>query len=197
MLGELEIINAMLRVNSEAPVSNVNSSNPEVIDAKSVLSLVSGTVQKVGYWFNKEVLTLAPTIYNEIILPSNTLSIDPFDVRKKYVQRGSKLYDPVNNTYNITESVKCIIVFKLPIEEIPHVAADYIRHKAVLEYYEDADGDPQKVMKLEGRVRMAYSLLRAEDLKNRDINIYNSPMGAELMVENLSSRYSSSYGRFN
>lgn len=189
MLNELEIVNAMLWINSEARVSTLSSTNPSVQDAKAVLNTVNTSVQKRGWWFNTEVIDLVSTLDNEIIIPSNTLSIDPMDTRKNYTQRGTRLYDLTNNTYKISETVKVRLVILLDINELPLVVLDYIRHKAVFEYYMGNDGDPNKTQALFSLVKEAWALLQSEDLKNKDVNIYNSPIGAELMKENLNSRY--------
>lgn len=188
MTTRLEVLNAMLGVNGETPVSSESSNNPAAIQASNLLNRVDKKVQARGWWFNKEVLTLSPNASGEIVLPQNTLSVDPIDVSSPYAQRGKRLYDRSNATYTINKSVKVDIVVRLDIDELPESAASYIQDKACKEYYSDEDGDAQKISDLAQRERESYAYLHREDLSNKNINIRNSTMGTRLHYATFKGR---------
>jgi len=181
MTTKLDILNAMLGVNGEAPVSSVSSTNPAAVQALNMLRRTDRKIQSRGWWFNKERFTLSPDTSGEIILPANTMAVDPVDPRSPYVKRGSRLYDRVKNTYVINASVDVIIVLQLEVEETPDAYINYLEDKSVKEYYIDDDGDEQKVSRLDVRERESYMYLYREDLANKNVNITTSDMGQRLM----------------
>lgn len=181
MTTRLEIINAMLGVNGESPVSDADSTDPAAIQASNVLSRVDRKVQSRGWWFNKEDMTLSPNLTGEVILPQNTLSADPTDTKSQYVKRGTRLYDRENNTYNINKDVKCTVVLQLDIDDLPETAAQYISDKAVKEHYRNDDGDIPKVKELKEDEAESYAYLQREHLANEDVNIRRSQLGLRLL----------------
>lgn len=189
MSRELEILNAMLAVNGEAPVSSVSSNDPSAIQARNVLNRVSTKIQARGWWFNTERFTLSPLAgTGEIVLPSNTLSVDPVNTYSPLVQRGKRLYDRENNTYSIGTEVVVDIILKLDIDDLPSLVADYLMDKAVGEYYVDDDGDMDKARAVQQREAESYAFMQREHLKNSDVNIRQSDIGQRLLRD-------TSYGR--
>lgn len=184
MTTKLEIINAMLAVNGEAPVSSVNSTDPAAIQARNALTLIDRAVQARGWWFNTEpALRLLPLVgTGEIVLPQNTLQVDPVSSRLDYVKRGTRLYDRTNSTFIIDAEVVVKITVLLDIDDLPENAATYIRCKAVKEYYTDDDGDENKVKRLEERENEAFAYLQREHLANQNLNNKTSPLGQALLA---------------
>lgn len=183
MTERLDIINSMLAVNGEAPVSDPGSNDPAAIQASNLLTRVDRKVQSRGWYFNTENFTLSPNTDGEVVVPQNALSVDPVDTTSQYVKRGTRLYDRKNNTYNIGEDVKCKVILLLDISEIPEPAASYIEAKAVREHYRNEDGDTQKVRDLRTDESEAYAFLQRDHLANEDINIRRSRLGLELLAE--------------
>lgn len=183
MTTRLEIINAMLGVNGESPVSDADSNDPAAIQASNALTRIDRKVQSRGWYFNKEDILLSPNLAGEVVLPQNTLTADPVDSNSQYVKRGTKLYDRVNNTRVIGKTVNCTVILQLDIDELPETAAAYIMDKAVKEYYEDDDGDEAKARRLETRESESYAFLQREQLANEDVNIRRSPLGLKLLKE--------------
>lgn len=188
MSTKLDIINAMLAVNGESPVNDENSTNPAAIQASNALDRINKKLQARKWWFNTEIVTLSYTANTgEVIVPQNTLSVDPVDPRSPLVQRGTRLYDKKNNTYVINTSVKVVLCSQLSIDELPHSMFDYLQDKAVKDYYVDDDGDDSKVRELTKREAESFSYLQREHLANSDVNIRRSPLGAQLLRETQSS----------
>ncbi len=181
VLTKLEIINRMLAATGIDPVENPNSLHPDAQKANNVIDMVNMDLQSVGYWFNKEYkLTLSQDQNGHILIPSGVLRIDPVDTSKKYTRRGNKLYDPVDHTFNIGESVVVDIVNLLDIEDLPYTASAFIRDECVLQFFVDEDGDPQKGPDL--RQRKAESQMRFKQavLLNTDTNSNHSPVAQEI-----------------
>jgi hypothetical protein len=101
--------------------------------AIQILDHVSREVQSRGWFFNTDInYSLVPNNNNEISLPANALRVELAESSRvyNYVERNRKLYDRVNNTYTITNTVKVNIVFLLDFEELPEVARHYIMIRA-------------------------------------------------------------------
>lgn len=189
MSFELDIINAMLAVNGESPVSAVDSNDPAAIQARNALKRVDKKIQSRGWWYNKETFTLTPQSgTGEVVLPSNVMSVDPTDTRSPYVQRGTRLYDRENNTFVIGKSVEVDLMLQLSVEDLPATAFNYLMDKAVQEYYVDEDGDAGKARELRDRVNESYAFLHREDLRNKDVNIRTSETGIRLLQETSRGR---------
>ena len=189
MTTEKEVINDVLAVNGEAPVTSAESTNPSAVQARNAISRIDKKLQARGWWFNKEQRTLQVEVStSNVLLPSNTLRVDPVDPASPYVQRGSRLYDRVNNTYTILVPVKVNIVIRLPIDECAETYAAYLASKARYEYYVDEDGDAAKTTELRRVLGDDYSYLHREDLAAKDVNFNTSIMGLRLRRERTSTR---------
>ena len=125
---ELEAVNTMLNALGEAPVNTlVNMASVDAISALSILRSVNREVQAQGWHFNKEVeYPLVPNQNGELSLPTNTIELDAVVPTIDVVQRGSRVYDRVNHTYQFSNTLKVDITFLLGFEEIPEAARNYI-----------------------------------------------------------------------
>jgi len=134
--SELEAINTILSVIGESPISSLSeiSSVADAITAQSILSETARQVQTKGWHFNTEKdFELSPETYSkEIIVPTNALRVDPMgaDSGVDAVQRGGRLYDRKNHTYQFNTSIKCDLVILLPFEQLPQAARHYVTIKA-------------------------------------------------------------------
>lgn len=147
LTSELEAINTMLDAAGESPVSTLETSGlADVAEAKAVLDETSRLIQEKGWSFNKEVdWTLVPDVDGLINLPTNTLKFDVDETssasnQADTVQRGLKLYDRKNHTYNFTEKIKGTIVILLPWDELPQAARHYFMVRSARIYQTRALG---------------------------------------------------------
>lgn len=180
MTDKLEVLNHMLSVVGETPVSSPSSNHPTAISARTVLDRVNKQFQIRGWWFNTDYsLTLSPDSgTGEIILPDKTLRVDPIDLTSGLVRRGKKLYDPVNHTYAIGISVIVDLTTQLDVDELPESAALYLMHKAAYDFYVGDDGDAQKSKDLGIEVGRAWADLRKEEIEALDTNSNTRPIVA-------------------
>lgn len=174
MTTKLEILNHVLSVVGETPVSSVDSQHPTVLSATVEIDRVTKELQKRGWWFNTEfALSLGANDEGEVIVPSTALFLWPLDPRSHLVQRGTRLYDPVNHTFTINADVQVDLISLLPIEELPEAAAMYIQHKTALDFYVNDDGDDgqgSKTVRLDQRVTEAWAELQKAQLKATKVN---------------------------
>lgn len=183
MTTRLDVLNHMLNVVGEAPVSSASSNHPTALSAVVTLERVDLEMQSRGWWFNTEYnLNLSPNESDHIIIPQGTLYIDSIDPHSKLIQRGTRLYDPLNHTYAIAHDVVVDCVLQLPISDLPESAAAYLKHKAAYDFYVNDDGDETKASRLEKEVDRAWQKLQQDELKAADVNARNRPITALLRL---------------
>jgi hypothetical protein len=131
---KLEAVNIMLSSIGEAPVNSLTSGLVDAEMAETILNAVSRDVQSQGWHFNTEInFTIAPELTTGAIrLPANVLRVDTTgeNANMDLVNRGGKLYDRVNHTFNIGKSIKLEMVIMLDFEDMPEAARRYCTLKA-------------------------------------------------------------------
>lgn len=181
MTNTLDVLNHMLNVIGESPVSTVSSDHPSVLAAMVELNRVKREMQTRGWWFNTEYnLKLSPNELGQILVPSDTLYIDPVDAKSRLVKRGGKLYDPVQHTFVLGQPIFVNVVLLLPVEDLPESAAMYVMHKSAYDFYVNDDGDETKSNRLEKQVDRAWARLQQEELRVLNLNALNRPQVAHL-----------------
>jgi hypothetical protein len=182
---ELEAVNEMLNAIGEGQVSSLDLGNADVQQCVRLLRDHSRKVQKRGWWFNRdEDFELTPDGDGYLVLPSNTLKVDPSAEDRHempWVQRGLKLYDPVDHTFVFTEVVKVDLVTGLPWDDLPQTARDFITASAGLEFVDtDIAGELRHTFTTQRRDAAMLELLK-EDAEASDHNMFrDSYSGQEI-----------------
>ena len=173
---ELESINIMLAAIGEAPINSLTGTLP--VDARlaqSTLTEVNKEVQSEGWAFNTEIdVTLTRDGSNHVALSADTLRIDPNIHQHPTVdaiQRGLKLYDRINHTFEFEDDLICTAVYFREFEEIPEPARNYITIKAARIFIDRLVGDNALRGYTEQDERRARAVLLETDLANADHNI--------------------------
>lgn len=185
MENKLSIVNHLLQVTGERRVLTLETGHPSVIQAIQALESWQRDFLGKGWWFNtNKTVKLLPNNLGEILLPTECLSFSithnqlawqqPGN-KEQYVKRGKRLYDSWNNTFIINKALYADLVIWLDVEDLPQVAASYLKHWAAGEYYVDDDGDLQKANKLAERTMLAWHSLKAEQLRVESTNALDSP----------------------
>lgn len=182
MFTKLDVVNSCLGSVGENPVTNAESNHPSVIAVRAVFDRVTKSLQSRGWWYNnEEALTLSQDIDGYIIVPSNTLKADPTDPTEKYIQRGTKMYDPENHTFIIGRDLIIDLMVQLDIEDCPHSMADWILKQCTYEFYRNDDGDRDKAQSLMADAHIAEIQVKKEHLAASDINSNSRPISQLLM----------------
>tara|TARA_R110002153_G_scaffold151713_2_gene303180 strand:+ start:79 stop:687 length:609 start_codon:yes stop_codon:yes gene_type:complete len=130
---QLDAVNTMLSAIGEAPVSSLSSGLIEAEIAETILNTVDREVQSTGWHFNTELnKTFAQDTAGEIILPANILRADATLAAESpnLVQRGLKMYDRTNHTFNIGASTQLDVTVQLDFGDLPEVAKRYTTLRA-------------------------------------------------------------------
>lgn len=179
-MDELDIINSMLAVVGEHPVSSLTSLHPTVVVAKELLNTENYAVQSVGWFFNTETdVTLKPAADGRIILPSNTLKVKT--AGQQYVQRGRVLYNLAEHTDQFTEDVQVSITYKVDVADLPPNAHLYLKAKARVAMFLNDDGEGTKQARLEDERDRAYRALYSEHVWFVNQNLTSSPQVSGIM----------------
>jgi hypothetical protein len=175
---KLEAVNIMLSAIGEAPVNRLSSGLVEAETAETILNQMNRSVQAEGWHFNREKnVTVAPDLAGNINLAANTIRADAMpehNLDLDLTQRGLKMYDLRNHTYNIGTSVKLDVTYELDFADLPAVARRYITVKAarVLQDHIVGAGDLHTF----GMNDEMDALVQLKDFENEtaDFNIANN-----------------------
>ena len=174
---KLEAINIMLSTIGESPVNSLSSGLVDAELAETILNNISKSVQAEGWNFNREDgFSVSPSVAGEIVVPLNTLRADASLVAngKDLVQRGTKMYDKKNHTYNIGESVKLDLIIELDFTDLPEVARRYIAVKSARVFQDRVVGsDALHGFTMQDEAA-AYFQLKDFELDTEDYNIMDN-----------------------
>ncbi len=172
---ELEAVNTMLNALGEAPVNSlVNMASVDAISALSILRTVNREVQAQGWHFNtEENYPLVPNQNSELILPTNTIAADACNPLLDVVQRGQRIYDRTNHTFQFTATLDVDITFLLDFEETPEAARNYITLRSARILQDRVLGsDSLHSMQREDEYQSLVTL-RLMESESADFNILN------------------------
>ena len=174
---KLEAVNIMLSTIGENPVNSLTSGLVDAELAETILGSVSKAVQSEGWNFNTEKkVSFSADSSGHIILPANilradaTVEADALDL----VQRGLKMYDKKNHTYNINKAVNLDTIIELEFETLPEVARRYITLKASRIFQDRVVGSETLPKFNQEDEFMAYSQLKDFEADSEDISIFDN-----------------------
>lgn len=176
MITKLEAVNYLLDVLGSTPVGDLETLHPDLGSALSKLQSSSGTVQKVGMWYNKEIyVELTPNeITKEIALSNDCIKV--IGIYGDFViQRGLKLYDTQKNTYQFDCPVFIDYVVDLEWDYLPQSVQDAIKFHAAMQIASIDLEDQVKYAEQRALYVDAYVQVKAEDLEIKQRNVLLTP----------------------
>lgn len=188
---QLEAVNQMLTGIGQAPVTSLDTFNPEVASALSILDEVNRAVQAEGWNFNTEYKYPFVTDANgHINVPTSALQLSDNKIAnvQKYqtVLRSGRLYDKINHTdvFPASTTIYCDVVWAFDFEELPQVFRDYITIKATRVFYDRVAGDVDSVKyKLfESDEGIARANCLSYDTQTSEANIFGIETGQNFYV---------------
>lgn len=188
---QLEAVNQMLTGIGQAPVTSLDTFNPEVASALSILDEVTRAVQAEGWNFNTEYKYPFVTDANGYIyVPTSALQLSDNKIAnvQKYqtVLRSGRLYDKINHTdvFPANTTIYCDVVWAFDFEELPQVFRDYITIKATRVFYDrvagDVDGVKYKLFESDEGIARANCL--SYDTQTSEANIFGIETGQNYYV---------------
>ena len=142
---KLEAVNKALQMMGESPLNSLQGLFGLGNLAESTINSVSRKVQTEGWSFNTDyqLSLVRDSITNHISVGDNVsrVFVDPYDYSDiDVVQRGKKLYDRKNNTYEFTQNLKADLTYILDWDDLPEHARVYIMTKTGRELQESMIG---------------------------------------------------------
>jgi hypothetical protein len=173
---ELEAVNTMLTTIGESPVNTISESTADTRIAYIILGEVNRATQIRGWHWNTESdVTLTPDgTTKEITLGTDVVRVDVDERRYtnvNVIQRGLRLYDKKNHTYQFNEPVKAEVVYLRPFSEMPEQARYYIIVRSARLFQQRMIGDATgSAFSAEEETTAFLALQNAED-ETADYNI--------------------------
>jgi hypothetical protein len=173
---ELEAVNTMLTTIGESPVNTISESTADTRIAYIILGEVNRATQIRGWHWNTESdVTLTPDgTTKEITLGTDIVRVDVDERRYSNVnviQRGTKLYDKKNHTYQFSEPLKAEVVYLRTFAEMPEQARYYIIVRSARLFQQRMIGDATgSAFSSEEETTALLALQNAED-ETADYNI--------------------------
>ena len=133
---ELPAINQILSSCGQAPVTTLDTTNPDVAIAYDTLLQVSREVQAEGWTFNKEYhVEFIPDTDDYINIPNNIIQIklteNSNNMEYDAIRRNGRLYDKAHHTDKWTEDkIECDVVYEFDWVDIPQPIQDFITGRA-------------------------------------------------------------------
>jgi len=143
--SKLEAVNKALQMMGEAPINSLQGLFGLGNLAETTINSVSRKLQTEGWSFNTdyEVTLMRDSTTNQISVGTNVsrVYVDPYDYPDvDVIQRGSRLYDRKNNTYEFKQDLAADVTVILDWEDLPEHARVYIMTKTGRELQESMIG---------------------------------------------------------
>jgi len=162
----LDAINRLLVARGVAPVSDEDSSHPDVTAAKTLLEAHKRNISGEKWWFNTETATLSPDADGFIKVPTRVESLDNED--NNMIING-KLYSLENRTSVYTEDVEDIIlIYNRDWDELPVQAFEFIVASAKEEFIRPLESQILTT-RAENDITKAKALLDIADFRYKDV----------------------------
>jgi len=180
---QLESLNIMLAAIGESPLNSrlggidiyADTLPTDAQVALNILTEQSKMIQSEGWSFNTEIdVTLPRDNFKKIALGVDVLRVDP-NVHDHpnidAIQRGLKMYDRLNNTFEFDQDLICTIVYFREFDEIPEPARNYITIKAARIFIDRQIGDDSLRAYNQQDEARARAVLLETDTLNADHNL--------------------------
>ena len=185
---QLAAVNELLQSIGQAPVTTLDTSNPDVAMASQTLLEESRRVQSEGWSFNKEYnYPITPNATTkEITYADNQLQIDLCrSANHAYgnldtVRRQGKLYERNNHTFVWEQPVVyCDIVWYFDWQDIPRPIQDFVIKKSAAVLSQRVVGDPQLYSQLLQQAAECRAYALEYDCNQGDYTYFGHPQGQD------------------
>ena len=182
---ELPALNQILSSCGQAPVTTLDTTNPDVAIAYDTLLQVSREVQSEGWTFNKEYhYEMTPDTDDFILIPNNILQIklteNSANMDKSAIRRSGKLYDRQNHTYKWTdETVECDIVWEFDWVDLPQPIQDFVTARAATLVSQRIVGDTEQYQMLQQQEAFARAMALEYETQQGQFTFFGHPQGQQ------------------
>lgn len=117
----LDCVNSIIGSIGEPPVTSLDTSNNDVVNALRILDNENRKLQSEGWTFNIELnQKLIPDKFSKLInwIPAYISVLEP-NKRTKYINRANYVYDRINQTNQFDSPITVNIIRMQDLEEMP------------------------------------------------------------------------------
>ena len=184
--SELEAVNTMLSAVGEPPINFLDDQkNADAAIAQNILTEISREVQGHGWHFNTQSgVSLTPDDSTKHInltdsmvrvdienwASSTSSTVDSRDV----TQRGDRLFNRTDNTYEFTKDVKVTVVYVLDWSELPEPVRRFITIRAARIFQDRMVGSPSHHSFSQEDEARARALLKEFEGETADYSIFGN-----------------------
>ena len=180
--AQLEAVNELLMSVGQAPVTQLEATNPDVALAFETLTQVSREVQAQGWTFNKEyrLKTFAPdAVTKKIAIPDDVIQIDLSDTAANAsydaVRRNGFLYDRQNHTFEWSSTPEVDVVYFYDWGDLPRPIRDYIVAKGAVVFSSRIVGDTSQYQLVFQREQSAQANAMEYECNQGDYTFFGHP----------------------
>tara|TARA_R100001082_G_scaffold68767_1_gene38933 strand:- start:2746 stop:3369 length:624 start_codon:yes stop_codon:yes gene_type:complete len=181
---ELPAINQILSSCGQAPVTTLDTTNPDVAIAYDTLLQISREVQSEGWTFNKEYhYEFTPDTNNEIPIANNILQIklteNSNNIDFDGIRRNGKLYDRQHHTYKWTDfdTVECDIVWEFDWVDLPQPIQDFITARTATVVSQRIVGDTSQYQMLQQQEAYMRAMALEYETQQGQYTFFGHPQG--------------------
>ena len=179
---ELPAINQILSSCGQAPVTTLDTTNPDVAIAYDTLLQITREVQSEGWTFNREFhYDFIPDDNDEILIPSNVLQLkltkNTSNMDYDGVRRQGKLYYRFNHRYTWPnhEKVECDVVWEFDWIDIPEPIQQFIVARAASITSQRIIGDTEQYEMLQQQEAFARATALEYETQQGQFTIFGHP----------------------
>ena len=188
---ELDAVNTILSAVGEPPITSLSDpKNADAAIAQNVLTEITREIQTMGWHFNTQYnVSFQPDSSKQIVLAENIVRIDLVDHgivtqdvnrnttvtdTRDITQRGDKLFDRTNNTYDFETEVVATVIYLLDFTELPEPARRYANIKAARVFQDRMVGSQKHHMFSREDETRALALLKEFEGETGDRTIFDN-----------------------
>ncbi len=181
---ELAAVNQILSAVGQAPVTELDQTNPEVSVAYDTLIVCSRECQSEGWVFNTERnYPVMPDVDGYIDITQNMIQVDLSDTYANRgidaVKRNGRLYNTTSHTFvwDNTSPIECDITWWFDWKDLPVPFRDYIVARASTMMSLKVVGDTNQYKLLQEREALHRSIIMEYECNQGDYTMFGFPRG--------------------
>lgn len=169
----LEVVNYCLKYLGERRVSSVDVRHPTVNDVVLEVEDQIRALLSIGWWFNERTQTYYPDTEGKIAAPVDALMVSSKDIDVDIVD--GYFWNIATDTNVFTDPLVVTVRSNMGLEELPEVAAAYIKPTVALVLYTQEYGMENTAQVLMQQKLDAKMYLDRENINKRQYNSLNRP----------------------
>ena len=180
---ELPAINQILSSCGQAPVTTLDTTNPDVAIAYDTLLQVNKEVQAEGWTFNKEYhVEFTPDTDDYINIPNNIIQIklteNSNNMEYDAIRRNGRLYDRAHHTDKWTDDkIECDVVYEFDWVDIPQPVQNFITARAATIVSQRIVGDNAQYQMLQQQESYARAMALEYETQQGQFTFFGHPQG--------------------